>query len=396
MSEKIELTLNCNYKGNRYGYYTNGLCNCNDQLEKISSEIEKLSKEKYRFNIKDIEGFSLLTCNSGYDFNAGSKYNCLVTMLNNFDGNGDLDKVMEKLCKGYDELRYNKYHGKYHKERLSAINAVLLNKTPVKESYITSTICYDSWRDISYFNKKNKREYHDSNFEIFDTLIAGGGVPTYHHLEEACTRRKYKIIERIIGLGIKPDQKLFEKLFYGVSIRGGKVKKSTDAKEVAELMDLFHKNGFKLTEDNIIYALEHGCCVPSLSFYGLEVTQKIQEKCDKLKFYPYIKEVKLTIENLNSACKVYNNFDNVLKIIKSGVEPNQTTLECAFLSNDKDIIDHLLKKYKFKLTDECLQNYLKMNNNYILKLFFNDKKNSIKFVANEEINEEINKEINEE
>lgn len=130
---------------------------------------------------------------------------------------------------------------------------------------------------------------------------------------------------------------------------------ASNAKTVAEIIDIFVLYGFKITKNIVIILLKKGCYINSIEKYQIPIDNSILEECAELGYYPYdfmcVPSAKVMIRE----CKKENNLEQIKKLKEKGGILTTECLEkaCSVRKNGK-VIKYMICDCKVKPNDACL------------------------------------------
>lgn len=198
-----------------------------------------------------------------------------------------------------------------------------------------------------------------SNFDIASKFIEKI-TPDVSCLATACSRLNLDLINKILHYKIVPNQECFNALLQHQRVNYYYAdKQSTDAFKVAKLIDVLIYNGYKITYDDVVFALEHGCFINDIQRFDFKFKTDFLERCAVLGYYPYPNlDIKPTLKCLEVECGKANNVPNIKKMLASNpdLKPDVKCLEkaCDHRSNITNI-RYLVEVHGVKPNNECLK-----------------------------------------
>jgi len=134
--------------------------------------------------------------------------------------------------------------------------------------------------------------------------------------------------------------------------------------ELNKIIKMFVEGGFVLTEEDVLYALEYKLIIENIENYGVNITQKMIDKCNEKHIIGYLYNDKLTlIEKVTLLLLDKDKLSEVKNIVKKEkVELDLKCLQNACLSGNSNSVKFVLKVNKnIKPDVKCLQDVI--NNN---------------------------------
>ena len=158
---------------------------------------------------------------------------------------------------------------------------------------------------------------------------------------------------------------------------------------VAEIIDLFIKNGYKITNDDLIESISNGCHINNIQNYVKTFDDKFWKASIKISYYPYT-NIKLPINCLESECDRSGNIYIIKYLIKTfKLKPTIVCLQnaCKYKANQATI-KYLMVNHKLKPDIMCLKNIACVIGNSSLDIIVNNL--SIGTINNDVVDDDKN------
>ena len=133
---------------------------------------------------------------------------------------------------------------------------------------------------------------------------------------------------------------------------------ASNAKIIAEIIDIFVLYGFQITKDIVIQLLKKSCYINCIEKYPIPIDEFILEECAELGYYPYdficVPPPKVMLKE----CEKDNNIDQIKKLKEKGGVITIRCLEkaCGVKKNGK-VIKYIINDCNIKPDIECLEKF---------------------------------------
>jgi hypothetical protein len=230
------------------------------------------------------------------------------------------------------------------------------------------------------------------NYDLAKDIIKLGCPISQTCLKIACSKLNIDCVEQILQFKIKPNSLMFNTTIMAYeydeqqndndlyrrqrykdrAATAARIAKSNPIK-IATIIDMLVNAGYKITYDNVIFALKKKCYINNINRFNIKFTSEFIEKCIEFDYYPYPElKIKPDIKCLRLECKKLNKIANIKKIVKQGIEPDIGCLQDACTAhNNVQTIAYLIDTHGIKPDILCLQNITKYlynaNLNLVLK-----------------------------
>ena len=133
---------------------------------------------------------------------------------------------------------------------------------------------------------------------------------------------------------------------------------STNAKQVAEIIDLLCDYGLIVNKEIVIKLLEKGCYVNNLEKHEIKIDNEILAKCANISYYPYKFDIIPNVIILKKECSKHDNLDTIKKLKEFGGIYTTECLEeaCSIPKNGK-VIKYLIMECGVEISDACLEKF---------------------------------------
>ena len=154
------------------------------------------------------------------------------------------------------------------------------------------------------------------------------------------------------GNDIIPSETTFTNLLSKVYFRASGAQ---NAKNIAEIVDIFILYGFKITKGIVISLLKKGCYINSIEKHQIPIDNSILEECAELGYYPYDFTCIPSTKVMMRECKKENNLEQIKKLKEKGGVLTSECLEkaCCVRKNGR-VIKYIISDCKVKPNDACL------------------------------------------
>ena len=252
---------------------------------------------------------------------------------------------------------------------------------PTKESIQLFTI-HNNWEMVEFIYNQNKT--------LFDTTILGhilinnldiakqwiektGILPDSNCLEMVCVAGKIDLIEYIISFRVHPTKECIKFVIKnGPRMIYNKSKKkcvysscgtSFTVEQVNNIINRMVEEGYKISLEDVEFALERGIKIDRLDQYGIPMDEKLLRICYKHSTFPYDINVAPDINCLREICRKGNNVPEIKKALKENVniKPDYQCLfnACSIGKNNNVVVKYLIDKHGIEPDIECVQQCLK-------------------------------------
>ena len=133
---------------------------------------------------------------------------------------------------------------------------------------------------------------------------------------------------------------------------------ASNAKIIAEIIDIFVFYGFQITKDIVIQLLKKSCYINCIEKYPIPIDEFILEECAELGYYPYdficVPPPKVMLKE----CEKDNNLEQIKKLKEKGGVITIRCLEkaCGVKKNGK-VIKYIINDCNIKPDNECLEKF---------------------------------------
>lgn len=158
---------------------------------------------------------------------------------------------------------------------------------------------------------------------------------------------------------------------------------ASNAKIIAEIMDIFVLYGFKITKDVVIQLLKKGCYINSIEKYSVPIDEFILEECAELSYYPYDFICVPSPKVMLKECEKENNIDQIKKLKEKGGVITVRCLEraCGVRKNGRTL-KYIMNDCNIKPDNECLEKFQSVYGiealDLLMKNYSNEKEKVIK------------------
>lgn len=239
---------------------------------------------------------------------------------------------------------------------------------------------YAQNKNSSKYKSKKRIEIRNATINM---LMKYGAEPNIKCLINTCMLKDKDLITKFLSYKIIPNTKCFDALItrpvdhnnrygrYRKKASSKHSKQATDADLVAELIDMLITNGYKVTLDDVLDALENGYYINDIKRFNLKLTHEFIDRYYEIGYFPYKDlDIKPTLSTLKTECKKSGNLSTIKALVKQGLEPNLECLQnaCSVGSNI-GTIRYLLEDKKIKPDLQCIKNLANsLNSNSQLNL----------------------------
>ena len=163
------------------------------------------------------------------------------------------------------------------------------------------------------------------------------------------------ILAILEGNDVIPDIITIEKMMSKVIFRP---LGAYNAKQIAEILDIFIMYGFKITKEIIIKLLTHGCHINSIEKYSCPIDTEILEICCNISYYPYDFSCIPPHSIMIKECEKNTNLDRIKVLKEKGGLIDATCLEkaCGVKKNSK-VIKYIISDCGVKANETCLMKF---------------------------------------
>lgn len=133
---------------------------------------------------------------------------------------------------------------------------------------------------------------------------------------------------------------------------------ASNAKIIAEIIDIFILYGFKITKDVIIQLLKKGCYVNLIEKYTIPIEESILEECAEIGYYPYDFTCIPPIKVMLKECGKENNLEQIKWLKEKGGIITVRCLEkaCGVKRNGR-VLKYIINDCNVKPDNECLEKF---------------------------------------
>ena len=272
---------------------------------------------------------------------------------------------------------------------------IIDQKFPIKKEYLEYAIYSDCDKCIGLILKHigiitnnliNIVCMKSKNPEVFNII--------FKHIHPKLPQEQYFkcVVDRCIQ-GIMNYKRYYKNVI-------NKFPDNLDTDIISDIIDIFIQNGFKLSQEKVVYCLKRRVKINNVFNY-VNLDEKFWNICIKENYFPYdMSKLKPTIKILRELCSNKSCLEIIKQIKKNGLEPDQSCLEhaCTVSSNNR-IIQFLIEECNLKPTKKCFQNISNSIKSSGLGVMVNYLPNNIKINNNKKrkivhkkelINDEIN------
>jgi len=280
-------------------------------------------------------------------------YNAYITIIKDYEPSSD--NMM-------NIIKYNKFFSFGNDEIIKILKMYVDNGIKITSKIICQSL------DVYHSNKCNEDP-------IINFLLKNNPEFDKECLLHACHTLNPKYIERVLTFKFQLTNDVFEAIFHKIKIDGYNHGKHLCANIVAEIIDLLVSYGYRITKENVMYALTRGCHVNNLENHGIKLSSDYYTEATKICYWPYQPECEIPIECLYMMCEKLETNEKSLKefIEMSKLKPNLLCLQKACKIYNRTIIRFLIVKCKIIPDVVCLINCSNaLSGNVTLKLIANN------------------------
>jgi hypothetical protein len=157
------------------------------------------------------------------------------------------------------------------------------------------------------------------------------------------------------GNDILPDNTTITNLLSRVYFRNVG---ASNAKIIAEIVDIFILYGFKITKEMVIQLLKKGCYVNLIEKYPIPIDESILEECAEIGYYPYDFTCIPPIKVILKECGKENNLEQIKRLKEKGGVITVRCLEkaCGVKRNGR-VLKYIINDCNVKPDNECLEKF---------------------------------------
>lgn len=327
-------------------YYNTSQC-----FQKNTSRIKVVVDSMFSYYIPDKNTMLALLSNPDYDI-------CFVTLMyhNKQFELYELDKsvfntiITKKLRHNCDKLDYNKLiNGIFDHSLIDFTDGIPDHMVDVRDTFFQNVLSKLVDKDEGPYSYKNLEDlciHLPYTLPTVRSLLGRGMELNKICLDNACRYTDIKSIQFILDQGRVPIEKRhFEALVKAKKYSGPRAQtyyyyrstvdefgfETNSSGYTMEKMELLIKYGYKITYDDVLFAIKQKVEIPGVDRFDVKLDQKLLEICWDYDFYP---------QNYNFNC----------------ITPEMIQLQKLCKSRAKSQINTLIKKQSLVPDRKCMEN----------------------------------------
>jgi hypothetical protein len=180
-----------------------------------------------------------------------------------------------------------------------------------------------------------------------------------------CESNNLKYIEKLLQHKITPTNSCFKAIFKShtfhnyIRFMQTKYILSLKVDIACQAVELLISYGYKITYDDVVYALTHGCYIDSINRFNIKLDKNFNDQCIKYSYFPY-DDNGMNIDNseLYIACDNKKSIKEIKSIIKNkGIKPDQACIQRACKHNTNiQVIRYFIEQHGLYINRICLDN----------------------------------------